>query len=196
MLTIFKPNEKGHFKNLKMDINNMINVLRKIFGNFRYLGLAVLISVLFYGVNVLIPNWDNLTSFFNSSGLLETSKFFFILAGGFGNTILWSSYISLILISILFGVLFSLITYKTITIKKSTGKVGMFASIGIFLGALAPGCAACGVGLLSIFGISAAAITLLPFQGLELSVLSIGILSFSIFKISKIIDKGNVCEIK
>ena len=81
-------------------------------------------------------------------------------------------------------------------IKSSSGKTfGFFGTTGIFLGILAPGCIACGVGLLSVFGISAAVLSSLPFEGLELSLLAIGILSFSTYKITGDINKGIVCEI-
>ena len=57
-----------------------------------------------------------------------------------------------------------------------------------------PGCAACGIGLLSLFGISAASLTFLPFKGLEFSILSIIILSVLIFEITKNISNGIVCK--
>ncbi len=114
------------------------------------------------------------------------------LLAGFGNTIKPLSYISIIIISLLFGLLFSLIIYKTKMIKTTFGKTGIFASLGLFIGALAPGCAACGIGLFSFFGLSSAFLIFLPFQGLELSILSIGILAFSIMKISSGMYKCDV----
>lgn len=171
-------------------------VMKKVFRNWKYIILTTFIAFSFYSINAIISNWKTLPSIYSAIGLFGTVKFFLILLWGFGTTIKLHSYISLIIISILFGLLFSLITYKTIMIKTTTGKVGIFASVGIFIGALAPGCAACGVGILSLFGLSAAFITFLPFDGLELSILSMGILSFSVYKISEGIHKGNVCKIK
>jgi len=178
-----------------MNLSVITTIWKRVFRNWKYVVLTVFIAISFYSVNAIISNWKTLTSLYSSLNFLGTFKLFLILLVGFGNTIKLHSYISLIIISVLFGLLFSLITYKTITIKATTGKTGVFASLGIFIGALAPGCAACGVGLLSLFGLSAAFITFLPFDGLELSILSIGILSFSTFKISEGIHKGNVCEV-
>jgi len=178
-----------------MNLTEITIVWKKVFRNWKYVVLTVFIAFSFYSINAIISNWKTLPAIYSSIGFFGTIEIFLILLWGFGSTIKLHSYVSLILVSILFGLLFSLIAYKTTRIKTTTGKVGVFASVGIFIGALAPGCAACGVGLLSLFGLSAAFITLLPFDGLELSILSIGILSFSVFKISEGIHKGNACKI-
>jgi hypothetical protein len=95
------------------------------------------------------------------------------------------SYISLIIISILIGILFSLIIFKVNLGKESDSKkLGFFASIGIFLATIAPGCAVCGVGLLSILGIGSGFLLFLPFEGLELSILSILILIYATKKVT------------
>ena len=116
-------------------------------------------------------------------------KFFFVLFFGFKETIIYSSFVSLVTISVLLGILFSLITYKTVMIKKSSNGIGVLGTTGIFLGILAPGCAACGIGILSALGFGAAVLTFLPFNGLEISFLAIWILLFSVAKISKDIKK-------
>ena len=179
-----------------MELKNIFNAWKEVFSNWKYVVLTFFIALSFYSLNVAIGNWKIIPAFYSSTGLLETIKFFLILLWGFWSTVKFHSYVSLIIISILFGLLFSLISYRTSTLKTKNRKIGVFASIGIFIGILAPGCAACGVGLLSLFGISAAFLTFLPFEGLELSILSIGILSFSVLKISESIEKGDVCSIK
>ncbi len=174
----------------------IICTLKKVFRNPRYTLIAILIAITFYSINAIIRNWKLLHSINSSSGFLEMTKVFASLVAGFGNTIKLHSHISLIIISILFGVLFSLILYKTIILKASEEKIGILGSIGIFIGVLAPGCAACGVGLISLFGVSAATLALLPLEGLEFSILAILILVYSTNKISKSISKENVCVIK
>ena len=181
--------------NMKKQMKDLYLVWKNVFGNWRYISLMFFILLLFYSFNVFIANFDSLISFYNTSGFIGTLKLFSAFFIGFIKTRPLSSIISLILVSILFGILFSLITYKTKMIKSVSGKTGVFATTGIFLGILAPGCVSCGVGLLSLFGISAAALTLLPFDGLELSILAILILGFSSFKITKDINKGIVCKI-
>lgn len=178
-----------------MKFKELLKAWKDVFSNWKYSALALFIMLIFYSVNVVISNFDNL-AFYNKFGFFGGIKFLFGLFLGFKERIFFSSFISLIIISILFGMLFSLILYRTNMVKNTSVKtMGFFGSMGIFLGVLAPGCAACGIGLLSLLGFSAAAITFLPFNGLELSWLAIGILGFSVFKISKDIKKGVVCEI-
>ena len=176
----------------KNKIDTLWNVLRKP----KYFLIAISVSFLFYSLNPVIKNWRFLISTFSSSGFIKTINLFTNLTIGFGNTIKESSHISIILVSILFGVLLSLIFYKIKIIKSEDKKIGIIASIGIFIGALSPGCAACGVGLLAIFGVSAATLSLLPFAGLEISIIAIIILTYSINKILEKIKNGNICNIK
>ena len=180
-----------------MDSKRILNVWRKVLSNWRYSLSIIVIALVFYSVNIFISNWGSIINLYPSLGFFGTIKFFAILAIGFKKTVLLSSFVSLIIISLLFGLLFSLIIYKTNMAKVASGKTfGFFGSVGIFLGILAPGCAACGIGLLSFFGVSAAVIGSLPFGGLELSILSIGIISFSIIKITDKVDGGEFCSIE
>ena len=182
---------------IKKEIKELFSVWKEVFSNWKYLVLAVGMGLIFYSTNVLIANFSLTMYFYEKNGLMQMLKFFSNLFLGFKGTILFSSFLSLILISILLSMFFSLIAYKTIMIKNAGGKtMGFLGTTGIFLGVLAPGCAACGLGLLPLIGISTALLTFLPFKGLELSFLAIGMLGFSIFKISKDIKKEIVCEFK
>lgn len=86
--------------------------------------------------------------------------------------------------------LFSLLFYKARSLKGEKKGFGIISSIGFFLGAFAPGCAACGIGLASLLGVSAATLSFLPFGGLELSIIAILIIGFAIYKVS-----DNSCKI-
>tara|TARA_Y100000310_G_scaffold77162_1_gene73716 strand:+ start:3042 stop:3581 length:540 start_codon:yes stop_codon:yes gene_type:complete len=178
-----------------MDLRELFSVWKKVFSNWKYVALTIMITLVFYSLNVLIVSYNSLISFYKQSGFLKSINLFLNFLIGFKSTVLLYSFISLILISVLFGLLFSLIAYKTKIIKSISGKTGFFVTTGIFLGVLAPGCAACGVGLLSLFGISAAALEFLPYDGLELSILSIIILLGLIFKITLDISEGIKCKI-
>ena len=176
----------------KREPNQMLETWRKTFGNWKYLALTLFIAILFYSLNVLILNWKSLMAFYPSFGFLGSLKFFFTLALGFKDLIKFHSFISLIIISILFGILLSLIIYKSKLGIKPGKKVGIFGGIGVFLGALIPGCTACGVGLVSVLGLGAGFLAFLPYDGLELSILAIFILGFAIIKITK---EMHVCKI-
>lgn len=171
----------------KTEWKQIFSTWKKVFTNWKYLTATAIIALAFYLVNVLVSSWSSLTGFYSTFGFFGTIKFFLILFFGFKETIMFHSFVSLIVISIFFGLLFSLVGYK-ISIGQGTDgkKIGLFGSIGLFLAAFAPGCAACGVGLASVFGIGAGALSFLPYDGFELSIASIGILGFTIINITKI----------
>ena len=122
-------------------------------------------------------------NFYFKTGFIDATKLFFILLWGFKETIILHSYISLIIISILLGMLFSLIIYKINFLNiKAKKRFGILGILGIFLSIFAPGCAACGVGLASALGIGTAFLSFLPYDGLELSIITIIILSAVIIK--------------
>lgn len=177
-----------------MKLKEIFNIWKKVFTSPKYFTFTLIVALFFYSINVLISSWKNLTEFYSTLGFLQTIKFFFILFFGFNETVMLHSFISLIVISILFGMLFSLVGYKIKMGQRVDGKrIGLFGSIGLFLGAFAPGCAACGVGLASILGISGGVLAFLPYEGFELSIASVLILGFTIVNVTKNIY---VCKLK
>ena len=177
-----------------MKAKELFSVWKKVFSNWKYITLAVIIALIFYSFNVFIANFSSLISFYQL-GFFGSIKLFFAFFVGFRSTTFLNVFITLIILSIFLGILFSLIAYKTKMIKSLSKKTGAFTTAGIFLGIIAPGCAACGVGLLSVFGIGAATLAFLPFDGLELSALASVILLVLIFKITKDINKEIICKI-
>ncbi|MEK6843867.1 MAG: hypothetical protein AABX83_00415 [Nanoarchaeota archaeon] len=161
-----------------------LNFFKRVFSNVKYVFIAIIISILFYSLNVLIANYKTIIDFYLSLGFFGTIKLFINLAMGFYNSILLSSFISLVAISILLGILSSLIFYRINILKQAMGKSSFLATLGTFLGIFAPGCAACGLGLASTLGLSAVFLAFLPLKGLELSFLAIIILTIAIFKTS------------
>jgi len=182
---------------IMFDIKSIFHTWKVIFGNFKYLLLAIVVAVAFYTFNVLLPNFKALISFYSSLGPFGTARLFLLLMIGFWNTIRLHSFITLIIISILFGMLVSIISFRVSgnVISRNGKKHGVLGGVGIFLAALVPGCAACGIGLLSVLGLSTAFLTFLPFEGLELSILAIGILVFVILKTSKDLTECDVCKV-
>lgn len=158
-----------------------------VFSDIKYSLLAILIAFLYYAFNAFIGNVSLIISSFSSFKFYEAMMLYLKLFLGYSSTIKVTSFISLLLISALFGILFSMLIYRSIAFKanQKDGKLGLSGSIGVFLGALAPGCASCGLGFLPLLGISVAGIALLPFQGLELSITAIVILAFTIVKLSR-----------
>jgi hypothetical protein len=79
--------------------------------------------------------------------------------------------------------------------KISVGKEGVGGFFGFFFGLFTSGCAVCYPLIISFLGIPSA-LALLPFGGIELQVLSILLLSLSIYFVSRSILKYNLCKIK
>ena len=176
------------------DFKEIFNAWKVVFGNARYIFLTIIVALGFYFFNVLISNASLLIYVFNSSGAGKMIELLGSLIAGFGRTILLSSFISLIIISLLFGVLASLFVFKIKAREKNT-KLGVIGGLGVLLGVIAPGCAACGIGLLSVLGLGSAFLTFLPFEGLELSILAILLLNLTILKASKDLTTCKVCQI-
>ncbi len=169
---------------------------KKVFSKKGYIFLAQALAYSFYLIDIALVNIKNLALIFEDRGLFPMLAALPSFMKSYVTFFPAYFFVSLVILSLMFGMLFSLISYKTKMIKSVSGKVGILVTLGIFLGILAPGCPACSVGILSVMGIGATALSFLPFGGLSVLVLSMAIMSFSIYKISKDINKGILCEVK
>ena len=179
---------------MKEQIKNIAFVWKTVFSNWKYSALTVLIFFAFFILNVVIQNYKTLISFFSSSGPFDMLKLLYSLTIGFRHTVTASSFITITLISLFLGIFFPLLVFKIGSVKKGKD-LSLLGTIGIFLGIAAPGCAACGVGILALFGITAGALAALPLKGLEISILAILILGFSIYKVSKDLLECDSCKV-
>ncbi|MDO8663833.1 MAG: hypothetical protein Q7K28_03310 [Candidatus Wildermuthbacteria bacterium] len=99
----------------------------------------------------------------------------------------WASIILTVLIALAFGATISLSLWQWRQQRISVNPSDLGNSlIGSFLGGLSVGCPACGAYLASLLGISGG-LFIFPFQGLEIKVVSLGLLIFAIFSSSKFI---------
>lgn len=98
----------------------------------------------------------------------------------------WTSTILSIITAFLFAVSAVMLVF-IIKQRKADAKESAPTSIfGAFFGAIASGCPVCGAWLLSLLGI-AGSLAVFPFQGLEIKVLAIVLLSISIFQSTNVI---------
>ncbi len=164
---------------------SLFKIWKEVFGKRKYLIKGIIIALVFYSLNIIISSWKVFTEFSYDKSFFGTINLFFFLIFHGGGIVNIYSFASLILISVLFGILFSLIFYKLKMNLSVSPKTKFSGGIGIFLAALVPGCAACGVGLISVLGLGAGALSFLPFKGLEISILAILILGFAIIKVTK-----------
>lgn len=103
------------------------------------------------------------------------------------------SLFTFIAITIFVGIIVSLIVYKAEFYSGKKSK-NFFGTVGIIIGALAPGCAACGVGVISLFGLGGIIIGFLPLKGLEISFLAIALLIIGISRAMKDLTNPITCE--
>lgn len=161
-------------------MNSFIMAMRSIetvFSKVNYVLLAILVAVIFYLLQAIIVNFSNIINITGNYDIMTTLNLIGIILVAFWGTVEFSSFISIAVISLLTGTLVSLLVYRIKHLEFAGKKHGLLGSIGIFLGMFVPGCAACGIGLISLVGLGTA-VASLPFQGLELSILVILILVY------------------
>lgn len=106
------------------------------------------------------------------------------LQGGFITNNTLPALVLLILISTLAGMNLALAIHRWKTQRALSMTQKSTCATGVSIGVLAAGCSSCGLSILAMIGL-AGVIAFLPFQGLELSILSIIILITTLFWLSK-----------
>lgn len=178
-----------------MEFKKFFSIIKEAFSKPKYWFIGILSALIFYIISTIAINYRNIQAVYSSErffGTLGVFPNFLIDLKDFMTT---EAFILLVIIGILIGILMSLIAYRAKALKDASGKSGFLTSLGIFFGVLAPGCAACGLGILPVLGIGASFLAFLPFRGLEFSIISVLILMIIIFKVTKDINKGISCEI-
>ncbi|MCA9488083.1 MAG: hypothetical protein KC516_03935 [Nanoarchaeota archaeon] len=153
-------------------------VWNDVFRKRKYIIITIVVAILFYILNSIIVNHQNF-------GIYSIIKSIWIFSINLRHQIKLISYISLIVLSIMLGILFSLIKYKVDFFRKAKGKQGFIGGIGASLAILVPGCATCGVGIASLLGLSTIIVRFFPLQGVEIAILSILVLGYSIYTTTK-----------
>jgi len=174
-------------------LNYLGRTWMKVFRNSKYLASFLLISLIFYSINILIYDGKNILTFLKNYGFLFAAKGFSNSFLGLLKVLPWYSSLSVLTTSFLSGLFLTLLFYKFEELRIGNDKKGFFGSAGVFLGLTATGCASCGLGILSLFGIGSSLISL-PFKGLEISMLAIILLLASTFQITKRIS-DNSCNL-
>ena len=177
-------------------MKDLLRIFKIVFSGKKYTFITIVVAFLFYLVNVLITNFRNFIHLYYSFGAFNGIIFFVKIFFGFWKSIELYSFISLIIVSIFLGILVSLIFYKVNLKIQGNNRAGFFGTSGIVLGALIPGCAACGIGLVSLLGFGGIVANFFPYKGLELSFLAIVLIGFAVYKTSKDLINCKECKIK
>ncbi|MBX4212107.1 hypothetical protein KW787_01470 [Candidatus Pacearchaeota archaeon] len=164
--------------------------LKEVFKNGKNIFSAIIIAFLFYSFNILISDSKNIASLFpHLSFGGDIVLVFNLIVGASLNTL---SFYTMIIISILTGMLITILWYNYKKIRRLEGKGGIAGSIGLFLGLLAPACASCGIGLAAILGLGTV-LAVLPFKGSEVSFVAIVLLIYSLLIVSSAVAES--CDI-
>ena len=98
-------------------------------------------------------------------------------------------------VAVLAGINIALVAYNIKTQRNKNMKNGTSAILGGALTAFTPGCPACTTSLSAVLGI-VGGLAIFPLQGLELKLISIGALTFSIWWAMRNINNATCCIMK
>jgi len=96
-------------------------------------------------------------------------------------------------IALLTGINLTLVL-KRLSLLRSAGNMHLVVGGGSLLGFIGSGCSACGLPILSLLGLSGS-VPYLPFRGTELSIISVLLLSMSLFFMVKINNQKLTCAV-
>lgn len=171
-----------------------MHVWKTVFSKPRSWILLIAISFIFFSLNVALKNYRALYDLARLNGIETSLTFFGTLLTGFYATVTPPSYFSLIIISLMIGFVVSLGMFKASALR--TTNAGFSSTVGVLLGVIAPGCAACGAGLAALVGLTGATLAALPLKGYEFSLLAIALLGLSIHNLTQGLRVCKACQVQ
>ena len=177
----------------------MFFALKQIFSKVKYITIAVVLAAIVFIFIVWLPNLSLVKEIIFGSNISIGLKIKFLISllGAIKTNSSTVSFISTIVISLLFGLNISILSYY---INKRKTKKRIISSLslgGLISGIFGIGCASCGTFLLtsflSLIGASSF-LALLPFGGEEFSFLGIFLLIYSSYSILKKINDPLICD--
>ncbi|MEX1061943.1 MAG: hypothetical protein WEC39_02455 [Patescibacteria group bacterium] len=176
-------------------MNKILAALKILFKNPLYLLLALLLAALLFAVYFVV----NDLSYYRTALGISSSLWF--LWQVFAHH-LWlvsqatsTANVAVVgLVAILGGINLSLTALRVVRTKVWVGRAGFPALAGILGGALGASCAACSTALISLLGVSGG-LALLPFKGLEVSLVAAFLLLVSLYFLGQsLVEFGQMGE--
>lgn len=176
------------------------SVFKTVFTKRRYAQIAILSAFVVFTLALWLPNFSFVLSYLLSSeSVLQKLQFIWSFYGSIEtNHTVYSAGVSF-LIAILSGMNIALLVYYTRRVKTATKgfkRLHAGSYVGLVIGFLGVGCAACGSVILTavLATVGAGGLLLaLPFQGAEAGLLALGILLWSNYYLAKKINDPLVC---
>ncbi|OGH08215.1 MAG: hypothetical protein A2152_02400 [Candidatus Levybacteria bacterium RBG_16_35_6] len=153
---------------------------------------SALFSLVYALLFVFISNHKLFTYSIDHYGIYTTYKLLLNGVLGLPNSLSRLDLVFFVITSILVGLNFALII-KTLDRLKGQ-KIRLSVGGGAVLALVATGCSACGLSIISLFGLSAATFAFLPFKGVEFNLAAVVILLFTFLYTLQKFDY--VCQIK
>lgn len=186
----------GRLPTRRKDIRLIGRTTRLVLSVPLYAVLAVVVSFVSLTAFTVSQNWGFFTGTVVGGNLPLTNRLvilseFYPFVGTFYGT---AASVAMVVIAVLAGVNIALVTYhfREHEISASGGGGSL---VGVVLGLLGAGCAACGsavlLGVLSLFG-AGGLVLALPFDGLEISLLAVVALLLSTYWIADGMRGGEV----
>lgn len=179
----------------------ILQTLITVFQSPRAILLATSVSILVFLLATWLPNFRLIIDVFSSSEVAPSEKIGLLssLTGSIATNFSLFSASYTIALAILFGIYIALFTYLLQNRIKQIRKDSVASGVlGIGIGTLGVGCAACGPllipGFLSLIG-AGGAIALLPFGGSEFGLIGVILLVLAIAAVVRQIENPAMCRI-
>lgn len=154
-------------------MRNVLFSKKLLFGSLLIATIYVIIAVYAMNSTLVVSTW------LSSTPLDYKVRLMMALLGGLFTAMTMVGSVTLILTGLLTGIN-GMLMAKTVLAGRSDRKATFTASGGSFVGIIAGGCAACGLPIISFFGLSAS-VAYLPLRGSELSYGAIALLMTSAY---------------
>ena len=153
-----------------------LETVKQILKRKTYFLIFLITSIIIFLVFYFLTLWE----------VTDKSLRIFIEMNGYNYA--FFSFLFLVIIALLLGVYVALFIFKIRMIKRGSGFSGF---LGFIAGLLSSGCPMCGSVIFALLGFPLA-LFFLPFKGLELRVLSIILLLFSVYFLARSLDKCKI----
>ena len=154
---------------------------------------TVVIAAVYAAITTWLMNFGLLKlTLFGDYSFLYKVKLLTALLGGMWTAMSGIGLTMLIIVALLTGANITLIFQRFVQLR-SLGKLSFVAGGSSVLGFISSGCAACGLPILALLGLSGS-IIYFPFGGVELSFISAGLLSMSLYLMITSYSKEKACK--
>lgn len=160
----------------------------------KFIVFAILLAVIYLVLSVYLMNFTLVKLTIIGNYLIAYKLSLLIdLLGGMLTAMTGTGLLVLVLAALFTGLNLMLIS-KRISMLKSSGKLHWVVGGSSLLGIAGSGCAACGLPIIALLGLSGS-VAFLPFGGSEISIISLILLSISFYLLLKSYKEQVSCKV-